>query len=627
VNRPIRKVAAALAVLFAALFVNLNIVQVAEGNHYRNDPANRRVLLDEYSRPRGAIVVQGKPIAESKKTDDELKYLRVYPQGAMYGPVTGFYSYVYGSSGIEDIEDSLLSGRDTRLFTSQLTRLLTGREPNGGSVELTLNRAAQTAAYNAMKDDNGHIRRGAVVALDPKTGQILALVSTPSFDPNVLSSHDSDAISHAWACYSGLDTSTQGRSAAEVTARIQAQLALREGGTIKYAALHRKNPSLYPLSYEDDYSGFGAHGCGSWKDENGHVHPGVPNNPTSLFAQNPQDPGPLYDRALRQVYAAGSVFKVLVAAQALKEGYQPDKRVPAPNSYWPGDPQNKAACPASTDSPCVSNFDRETCQNGTTATLQYAFAKSCNTAFAELLTDRLNIDQFTDELKKFGLAAPYSGDSIDPCNPTAFDTPLSVCTSTPGSSADFGNPDTLARIAFGQQNVRITPMQAAMIASAVANNGILMKPYLVQAEYGPTGVDQIKHNNPQQLSQVLDPDLDAKLIQLMVGVVNDPEGTGHAAQINDVTVGGKTGTADTGFFTDGTTVWAGGCPSSARKCLATPPHAWFSGFAIQDGEPKIAVAVIIENGGVAGNETTGGKAAGPIAKDVMTAYLTSIGVR
>src|SRR4051794_33497549 len=99
-NRPIRKVAAALGVLFAALFVNLNIVQVVQSDTYRNDPNNRRVLLDEYSHPRGSIVVQGKAIAESMKTHDELKYLRKYPQGPLYAAVSGFYSYVFGSSGI-----------------------------------------------------------------------------------------------------------------------------------------------------------------------------------------------------------------------------------------------------------------------------------------------------------------------------------------------------------------------------------------------------------------------------------------------------------------------------------------------------------------------------------------------
>jgi cell division protein FtsI/penicillin-binding protein 2 len=608
-NRPIRKVAAALAVLFAALFVNLNVVQVVQSSKYRNDPNNsKRILLEEYSHARGAIVVQGREIAQSSKTRDELKYLRQYPHGALYAPVTGYYSYVYGSTGIESAENSLLTGNDSRLFTTQLTRLFTGRDPSGGSVELTLNAPAQEAAYRAMHDSHGGFKRGAVVALDPTTGAILALVSTPSFDPNVLSSHDANGISHGYACYSQLDSGQRrGESSARYRARISAQLALREGGTLKYDAMHKADPSRYPLGYEDEYSGFGTHGCGAWTDAKGHKRAGVPLDPTALYKQNPTDPGPLYDRALRQVYAAGSVFKVLVAAQAVKEGYKPDQRIPAPNSYWPGQPQKKTPCPAGTNSPCVSNFDRETCQNGKDATLEFALAKSCNTAFAALLTDRLNIDQFISEAKKFGLADPYSG-GFDACNPTAFDTPLSVCTSTAGSTSDFNDPAALARIAFGQRDVRITPMQAAMISAAVANNGTLYKPFLVKTEQGPT-LDVIKRNQPQQLAQVLDADQDAQLQQMMEAVVTAPEGTGHAAAIPNVVVGGKTGTADTGF--------TGG--------LLAQPHAWFSGFAIQNGEPKIAVAVIIENGGVNGNETTGGLAAAPVAKAVIEAYLKSGG--
>jgi peptidoglycan glycosyltransferase len=116
------------------------------------------------------------------------------------------------------------------------------------------------------------------------------------------------------------------------------------------------------------------------------------------------------------------------------------------------------------------------------------------------------------------------------------------------------------------------------------------------------------------MSQVLDPDLDQSLIKMMEGVVTSPEGTGGPANITDlgpsVQVGGKTGTADVG----------------ATSASTTPPDAWFTGFSLVNGSPKIAVAVVIENGGVAGNETTGGLAAGPVAKNVMEAYLRSIGV-
>jgi peptidoglycan glycosyltransferase len=150
-----------------------------------------------------------------------------------------------------------------------------------------------------------------------------------------------------------------------------------------------------------------------------------------------------------------------------------------------------------------------------------------------------------------------------------------------------------------------------MISAAVADNGTLMQPYLVARELGPT-LSVVSQTQPQQLHQVLEPSLDTDLQQMMEAVVTSPEGTGGSAAIPGVTVGGKTGTADTGIFKNG---------------QQTPPHAWFSGFALQNGNPKIAVAVVIENGGVSGDETTGGLAAAPVAKAVMEAFLKSPGGR
>lgn len=517
-NGPIRKVAAALGVLLAAMFVNLNFVQVVKGNFYRNHTGNQRVLLTEYSSARGQIVVQGTAVAKSVATKDELKYLRVYPSGPIYAPVTGFNSFIYGTSGLEDAEDKVLSGSDPRQFGRQLADLFTGRNLQGGSIELTLNKAAQEAAYTAMKAPDGTMRRGAVVAIDPATGAILAAVSTPSYDPNKLSSHDAASIQDYWNAL-------------------------------------------------------------------------LPNN----------DPtGALVNRAFNQTYAPGSVFKVIVSAAALKAGLKKDQQVPAPNGFWPFH-DHTGACPNDPTSSCVENFGGETCDNGTTATLAFAFAKSCNTAFAALAVDKLGGQKIADEATLFG----FDADQLN--------IPVAVTGSTVGTAKDLSDKGSLAHTSFGQQDVRMTPLQAAMISAAVANGGTLMKPYLVRQELGPN-LSILSATAPVQLSQVLDLDLDQQLQQMMIGVVTSPEGTGGAANITDlgtgVTVGGKTGTADTGVFKNG---------------KQTPPHAWFSGFALQNGNPKIAVAVIIENGGVSGNETTGGLAAAPVAKAVMEAYLRSLG--
>ncbi|HVV77555.1 MAG TPA: penicillin-binding protein 2 [Mycobacteriales bacterium] len=190
-NRPLKHVAIAALLMFAALLINSNVVQVGEASSLRANPHNVRVLYSEYSRQRGAIVVAGNDIARSVKTHDALKYLRTYPGGQAYAPVTGYYSLVIGASGIEQAEDPILSGSDDRLFLHRIADEITGRTPRGGSVVLTLNPAAQQAAYQGL-----HGVKGAVVALDPKTGAILALATSPSYDPSVLSLHNSKAINH-----------------------------------------------------------------------------------------------------------------------------------------------------------------------------------------------------------------------------------------------------------------------------------------------------------------------------------------------------------------------------------------------------------------------------------------------
>jgi peptidoglycan glycosyltransferase len=182
-------VAIAALLMFAALLVNSNIVQVGEASSLRANPHDVRVLYGEYSRDRGPIVVAGQDIAKSVATKDTLKYLRTYPGGAAYAPVSGYYSLVIGASGIEQAEDPILSGSDDRLFLHRITDEITGRNPSGGSVVLTLNPAAQTAAFQGLKGV-----RGAVVAMDPSTGAILALATSPSYNPSVLSSHNSTAI-------------------------------------------------------------------------------------------------------------------------------------------------------------------------------------------------------------------------------------------------------------------------------------------------------------------------------------------------------------------------------------------------------------------------------------------------
>jgi penicillin-binding protein A len=188
-NKPLRRLAAAVMVMFGLLLLNANYIQVVRANSLHHNSANPRLIQEDYSRKRGPILVGGKPIASSVATTDRLKYKRTYAAGKLYAPATGFYSLVYGASGIESTENSILAGTDNSLFVRRVIDMLTRVPPQGGSVSLTLNEKAQRAAYQGLAG-----RKGAVVAVNPTTGAILALVSSPSFDPNLLSSHDTGAI-------------------------------------------------------------------------------------------------------------------------------------------------------------------------------------------------------------------------------------------------------------------------------------------------------------------------------------------------------------------------------------------------------------------------------------------------
>ena len=198
-NTSLRRVSVTIMVLIVVLLLNATITQVFRADGLRTDPRNQRVLLDEYSRQRGQISAGGQPLAYSMATSGRFRFLRVYSDPLAAAPVTGFYSLRYSSSGLERAEDSILNGSDERLFARRLADFFTGRDPRGGNVETTIKPEVQRAAWNGLtKGCNDNPCTGAVVALEPSTGKILAMVSAPSFDPNLLSSHDVEAQTQAW---------------------------------------------------------------------------------------------------------------------------------------------------------------------------------------------------------------------------------------------------------------------------------------------------------------------------------------------------------------------------------------------------------------------------------------------
>jgi peptidoglycan glycosyltransferase len=198
-NTSLRRISVAIMALIVLLLANATLTQVFRADALRSDPRNQRVLLDEYSRQRGQISAGGQLLAYSTSTDGHFRFLRVYPNPQAFAPVTGFYSLLYSSTGLERAEDTILNGSDERLFGRRLADFFTGRDPRGGNVATTINPQVQEAAWDAMqKGCNGGPCKGSVVALEPSTGKILAMVSAPSYDPNLLASHDGNVQADAW---------------------------------------------------------------------------------------------------------------------------------------------------------------------------------------------------------------------------------------------------------------------------------------------------------------------------------------------------------------------------------------------------------------------------------------------
>ncbi|MER7044044.1 penicillin-binding transpeptidase domain-containing protein [Streptomyces jumonjinensis] len=191
--RCIRRAAALCLLLLAALLVNAARVQIVDAGSLDGNPANRRTAIARYGEPRGDILVAGRTVTGSRDSGQQLRYERTYAQGPLYAPVTGFSSQTYGTTLVEDAEDPVLSGRDPLLRAFPFWHELSRGRPAGGDVSTTIEPAMQRAAYKGLGG-----RRGAVAALEPSTGRVLALVSSPSYDPGVLSGTGRE-VKSAWA--------------------------------------------------------------------------------------------------------------------------------------------------------------------------------------------------------------------------------------------------------------------------------------------------------------------------------------------------------------------------------------------------------------------------------------------
>ena len=492
-NTPLRRVSLAVMVLVLLLLGQATWIQVVKADEYRADPRNARVLLDEYARQRGQISAGGEVLAQSVQSPDpgdRLRYLRQYTDGPTYAPVTGYYSQIYGAGGMERAMDPVLNGTDDRLFVRRISDAVTGRDPAGGNVVLSIDPRLQRAAYEAMTS-RGY--QGAVVAIRPQTGEILAMVSTPSYDPNPLASHSGTVQQNAWN-----------------------QLS------------------------EDD-------------------------------------PPTLTNRAISETYPPGSTFKIVNTAAALEAGMiQPNTPVTA---------APRITLPDSTTT--LENYDGKPCGPGATVPFATAFAKSCNGPFAQLA-----VQVGADRLRAMATSLGFGNPGLT--------VPMPVEASETGPMSDGAS---VAQSGIGQRDVRLTPLQNAMITATVANGGVPMTPTTVSQIQGQD-LSTVESTEPDRLQRAFSQSTADTLTQLMIGSENNGSGQGR---IPGVQIASKTGTAE----------W-GASPKT------NPPHTWYDAFGPVPN-PQIAVSVIVERGGNRGEEATGGSVASPVGRAVIAAALGNNG--
>jgi penicillin-binding protein A len=496
VSKQIRNIGVFLAVCYAALFLQVNRLTIFEANELKDNPANNREVERDFSSPRGSIITaDGEIVAHSVPSNDQYKLQREYPTGELFAHVTGYFAFELGSAGLERSYNDELAGRTIDFDLQELSDLFVDRE-RVGDLTLTMRNDVQQVARQQLGR-----REGSVVALDPRNGEILALWSFPSYDPNALATHDFNAAEQV----------------------------------------------------------------------------------STLLNADPEKP--ILARSYQDNFFPGSTFKIVTGAAGVERGgvTEDQPTYPERQAYQPvsanGNPVGRP----------INNFGGSTC-GGTLFPIMEA---SCNSAFAEMGAEDAGADAMVDVAEAFGFNQDVPIDLPRPAQ-SSFDTEVD---GTPLSQ----NPAVLAQMSIGQNRVRATPLQMALVAASVANGGEIMTPHVVREVRDDQGevVDTIAADDvwTQAMS-----DQTAELLRRgMISVVEDGTASRLDEGLEGYEVGGKTGTAQIGS-TDSS-------------------HAWIIGFAGPPGEaPSVAVAVIVEaQPGV--SEQTGGTVAAPIAAAVMRQAL------
>jgi peptidoglycan glycosyltransferase len=454
-------------ILFGLLITSLTWFELRGKNDIMGNAYNKRLIEAEEEIVRGSIVDRnGEILAETLSS--EASKIRNYPEKRLYAHIIGYNSSIYGKTLLEARYNSELIGKTNLEFMKSLKAMLSNETKAGYNLRLTISNPLQAIAREQLGD-----RHGAVVALDPGTGEILAMVSTPDYNPNASKLEE------------------------------------------------------------------------NWK--------------TLIEDEN----SPLLPRATMGLYPAGSIFKVVTAAAAIETGK---------GDYTTNDQGTTVI-----DGMTFSNAGQKARGE---IDLHQAMTVSSNVYFAEL-SQKIGAGDLIAKAKDAGITKSFE-----------FDLPR-----TDSRIGDSGMGKTeLAATAIGQGKLLVSPLQMAMLAAGVANNGEIMQPYLVKTVENAGG-EAVREADPHSLYKWIKPETAALLKEMMVSVVE--EGTGTRAQISGVNVAGKTGTAQNEKSTE----------SDSKD------HAWFIGFAPAE-EPRIAVAVLLEYRGEGG-----GRAAAPVAAKVMSAWL------
>ncbi|HEV7133932.1 MAG TPA: penicillin-binding protein 2 [Gaiellaceae bacterium] len=496
-NRQLNRLAIFSVILLVALVAATTYWQAwAAGSlQAKQDNAIQRVV--QFTIARGLITGNGKSVVfatnKKQKANGQTLYFRRYPEHGLAAQTIGYSTASRAQAGLEQSMNDYLTGANTDLSNAFRRALdsLGGGTVHGNNLELTLRPGVQKLAQAQLGS-----RCGAVVAMNPHTGAVYVMASSPTYDPNLID---------------------------------------QPGGYAKV------------LKIKGD--------CGDG------------------FA--------LLNRATSGLYTPGSTFKIITAAAALDSGaLTPDSPFVDPGY-----------CTEYGKKVSNANNPDQTAETYGRVTLAQGFQHSINSVFCNV-GKQIGVKKILDYAKKFGF---YKTPPLE--TPAGERSPSGLYKFVNHRSLldDPKDPNSVdpGRLAFGQSTMLVTPLQMAMVASTVANGGVVPKPYLVQKVVGPDG-STIRDTKPGNLGRAIKPQTAADLTAMMVSVVQG--GTGTAAQIPGIQVAGKTGTAE-----------------------SSVPHvytAWFVCFAPADN-PQVAVAVVVEkqaNG-------FGGAVAAPIAKAVLQALL------